>query len=711
MFRPPRRPPCRPPGAVLAALVLAAVAPPACADQAPWWNTDWTARRVVDCAAREAGYTGGEVGVVTFYTGGMARPDAADIRVAVQGRRLVGHRVLQVGPGDLVRVAFEAVPDLERYYVYFGNPAAEAVEPFEIRRGLLLEVRMGEAGSQPGTLEAFRKAWREADPVGADFVPEVSLGYNPFMDSRRSALLHFTGYFVPPRPGTYDITTSSQGGSWLHVDEQPVVAWPGDPGPSGRVPDSRSEQLPLTRRPHRLDYRNATSGGRTVAVAAWRTPEQKGKAYAPIPADAFLPIARGRLVEMDLKGEPLVADFFPEHAGEAWWPDRYAVRMRFRNLSKGISTTGGTFIWNFGDGQTATDPEPEHVYLADGDYKVTLQARRGTRSHTFETVVHVDRHWRAQDREEIDDAGDYARTVAAYDLATLDLRNLALAVDLFEHEKLQKPLIAAASELVFNRKGMPDEQVLETGLLLGESLRTAEQYQDALRTYERLEGRLQRRDRKARAAVRIGETMLRDLRQYDAAGKAYRRVLETYRRVGASWELRRAHVGLGDIYRHRGKGEEARKAYAAARAIEVAPRPPRMEAVRIGTLARYVEEYTREQNWEYAFKYLDEWAWEFPLAKLEGHWSLLRARALRAKGDREAALREALDLTGANPDSAYAVRLLMLAAECYVERGNREKARLLLQTAVEDYPEDAHHAEARRRLQALGGPVESGAEG
>jgi tetratricopeptide (TPR) repeat protein len=695
---------------VLTALVLAA-AVPALADQAAWWGAEWTARRVVDCTVRDARYTGGEVGVVTFYTGGMARPDAADIRVAVQGRRLVNHRVLQIGPGDLLRVAFQALPDVERYYVYFGNPKAEAVELMEIRRGLLLEVRMGEGGAQPGTLDAFREAWNEAEPVGADFVSEVSLGYNPFMDSSRSALLHFTGYFVPPRPGTYDIATSSQGGSWLHVDEQPVVAWPGDHGPSGRVADARSEELPLTQRPHRLDYRNATSGGRTVAVAAWRIPEQKSKAYAPIPADAFLPVARGKLVEMDLKGEPLVADFFPDHAGEAWWPDRYAVRMGFRNLSKGISTTGGTFIWHFGDGQTSTDPEPTHVYLAAGDYKVSLQAKRGTLSHVFETVVHVERNWRAQAGREIDDAGDYARAVAAYDLAKLDDRNLALSVDLFNHEKLQKPLIVAASELVFNRKGLRDEQVLETGLLLGESLRTAGQHQDAIRTYERLEQRLQRRDRKAKAAVRIGETYLRDLRQYDAAEKAYHRVLETYRQGGASWELRRAHLGLGDIERHRGKGEAARKAYTTARDIEVAPRAPKMEAVRIGTLARYVEEYTREQDWEFAFRYLDEWAWEFPLAKLNGHWSLLRAQALRSKGDREAALREALDLTGANPDSAYAVRLLVLAAECYVEQGNRQKARLLLQTAVEDYPEDAHHAEASRRLQALGGPVEGGAEG
>jgi len=186
---------------------------------------------------------------------------------------------------------------------------------------------------------------------------------------------------------------------------------------------------------------------------------------------------------------------------------------------------------------------------------------------------------------------------------------------------------------------------------LAQNLRDAGQYQDAIRAYERLEQRLRRRDRKATVAVQIGETLLRDLHQDDAAEKAYRRVLETYKQGGAAWELR-----LGDIWRHRGKGQEARKAYQAARDIEVAPRSPNIEAVRVGTLARYVEEYTREQDWEYAFKYLQDWAWEFPLAKLEGNWSLLRARALLAKGDRQAALREALDLTGASPDSPYAVR-------------------------------------------------------
>ncbi len=127
--------------------------------------------------------------------------------------------------------------------------------------------------------------------------------------------------------------------------------------------------------------------------------------------------------------------------------------------------------------------------------------------------------------------------------------------------------------------------------------------------------------------------------------------------------------------------------------------------MRVGALSRNVEEYTRQKQWDWTFKNLDDWAWEFPADKLQGHWSYLRAAALAAKGDRPGAILEAMDLLAANPRSAYAVRLLMLAADCHIAAKETDKARLLLQTAVEDYPEDPDQDKARERLKALGGPI------
>jgi gliding motility-associated-like protein len=45
------------------------------------------------------------------------------------------------------------------------------------------------------------------------------------------------------------------------------------------------------------------------------------------------------------------------------------------------NTTGGgniTYEWDFGDGQTSTDPNPTHTYTTTGAYTVTLTARNGT---------------------------------------------------------------------------------------------------------------------------------------------------------------------------------------------------------------------------------------------------------------------------------------------------------------------------------------------
>ena len=688
----------------LAAVVGAAAAAPLVADQAPWMSPDWTVRRVVGAVVDDAGEDGGEMAVCAFYTGGMTRPGAADVRVAINGRRLTPHRVLQVGPGHLVRIAFEALPTVTRYYVYYGNPKAPPPDPWEIKRGVLLEARRWASAKRPTNLPMIEAAWAKARPIGADVVSHISFGHHPFAADGTPTVFHYTGWFVPPRPGTYSIATSSDGGSWILIDGRPVVVWPGS---HGAVRDARhAKDVALTRALHRIDYWNVSHSGRTMMVAAWKGPNDKR--YRAIPPTVFLPVAEAKLVEMDLRGEKLVADFFAEHADEAWWPNRYAVRMRFKNLSK-VVTVGrtGRFEWDFGDGQTSTELEPAHIYLAPGDYTVSLKASRGVLSNTFRTKVGVERDWFNQASRKITPIAEYAKIVAAYDFAKLDVRSLVLAVDLFQHEASRQPLIAAASELALKRDGVLEKDLVKGGLILGESLRAAGRTDEAVRAYRSIERRIKAGRRKAQVAVQIPETLLKDLLRWDEAEKEYQRVLKTYATAGADAELRRAHIGIGDVWRHRGEGDKAREAYATAVAIRLTFQPPNVAAVRVGTLARYVEEYTRERQWEWAFKSIDDWAWEFPLDKLQGHWSLLRAKALLARGDRPPALREAMDLLGANPDTAYAVRLLMFAAECHVAEGQTDKARLLLQTAVEDYPEDSHQNAARVRLKALGGPVKT----
>ena len=697
----------------LALLLLAAMTAPAAADTAPWWSTEWTVRRVVEVKAEGGRPSANDVAVCAFFTGGLAKPDASDVRVAAGGRQLVNFRLLQVGPGDFVRLALETTGGESRYYVYYGNPKAEApAKPWEPPRGVLLETRRWPGGPPPDKLARLQAAWNKAAPLGADFVSHVSFGFNPFADSETPAIFHYTGWLVVQEAGTYNVDLSTNGASWLLIDGKEAVSWPGAHPPSGHA--RRAKPVALALGAHRLDFWNANDSGTMMTVAAWQLPT--GGGFEAIPPKAFLPVVQAVLVETDVAGERLVADFFADNAGESWWPERYAVRMRFKNLTKGAAappTKGappqrtGKSEWSFGDGQTSDLPNPTHIYLAPGDYTVTLKQTLAAGASTFRTKVRVERNWWKQTEPALEPLAKYADEVAKYDLQKLDLKNLTLAVSLFHHETRREALAAAAAELALKRPGVEPAEVHRVGLLLGEALRAIGKPQEAVAAYRQLEDRVKAPAEKAHFAVQTGETLLWDLYRWEDAEKEFQRVLKAFATSGVEDVLRQANIGMGDVWRHRGDGDKARRAYGAAAAKSVSVAPPNEQAVRVGTLARYVEEYTREKQWEWAFKFLDDWAWEFPKDKLDGHWSLLKATALVAKGDREAALLEANDLLAANPASPYAVRLLMFAAECHVAKGETDKARLLLQTAVEDYPEDAQQDAAKKRLAALGGPLKT----
>ena len=669
---------------------------------APWLSQDWTVRRVVEAKVQASRAAGSEAAVCTFFHGGMAKPDGSDIRVALRGRQLVGHRVIQMGPGDLCRIVFAANRDETRYYIYYGNPKAPALEPWEPQRGLLMEVRRS-MGGRADSMDQVLAAWAKATPLGADFVNHISFAFNPFGESDLPAIFHYVGWFVPPAAGEYKIATSSNGGSWVLIDDKPVVEWGGAHGPVGDARHAQAVQLSADR--HKLEYWNLSPGSPVMMVAGWETPQQAGR-FEPIPNKVFLPVAEATLVETDMPGDRLVADFFAANAGETWWPEQYAIRMQLKNLTKGISAQGGKFAWDFGDGQTSTVANPTHIYLASGDYTVTLKAGRLADTSTFRAKVRVERNWWKQTDPAIEPIKKYAEEVAQYDFPALDARNLMVAVSLFEHESASAPLVAAATALL-KHPDLKEGDAPRLGLLKSEHLRKLGKAQEAVAALRELEARVKRPATKAQFAVEAGEVLLKDLHRWDEAEQEYQRALKTYATAGADLILRRAHVGLGDIWRHRGDGEKARAAYSAAAAIKVHNLVPNEAAVRIGTLARYVEDYTRQRQWEWVTKFLEDWAWEFPADKFKGNWSYLKAVALAAQNKKAAALEEAMDVLGANPQSPYAVRLLMLAAECQVALGDKDKARLLLQTAADDYPEDPDQAKARTRLMALGGPVQA----
>ncbi|MDK1030701.1 MAG: PKD domain-containing protein [Planctomycetia bacterium] len=694
-------------GIGLAVVTVAAWAGVVRGDAARWKFGDWKVRRIVGVNYEPTPYPGEDVGVAAFFTGGVSRADGKDFRVCTASGKALRFKVLQTGPGDFARIAFELVRGIKKYYIYYGNEKAEADEAskeWQPRRGVLLEVRKSTGGGG-ASVDALKANFEKSRTLlGADFVNNVFLGHNPFAPTPTPAVLHFTGYFVAPQAGMFDIATSSDDGSFLLIDGKQVVSWPGRHGRTWQARHTTKFKL-SDRTVHRIDYWLITFGGELTAVAAWRLPGAAPRArYAALPQKVFLPIFRAQLLELDIRGKRIVPDFFAYNIGESWFDYKYVIRMKFKNISKGANPSyGSRALWEFGDGQKSTVWEPEHVYLTHGTYTVKLKVIRGPTKAEYSHRVYVNRDWNKQTQGKIDSIKIYAKRVAEYEFKTLTSANLIRAVELFARVGPAEKVVDACRALLFDeaRKDVPEAEMHSKSLLLGDRLRAAGKYADAVHAYRNGEKKVRDPAKRADLVAHSGRVILDDLNDVAKAEAEFGRALKDYGGAARTRQMRAVLIGIGDTFRRRGNLSKSRENYALAAKIKIFTRRKEQNAVRLGTLARYVEEYTRTKEFYWTFHFLDAWGWEYPRQRIEGFWSLLRGRALIAKGDLKGAAVEALDCVNTNPMSPHAVELLMLAANCRIGLDKKPEAVKLLERIVKYYPEDPKRPQAIRWLKDL----------
>src|ERR1051326_4871857 len=75
--------------------------------------------------------------------GGQIRPDGKDVRVVSVTGALVKSQLMQCTPLSISRIAFQPIPGLKRYYVYFNCPKETNAQAdgWEPTTGLTLETR------------------------------------------------------------------------------------------------------------------------------------------------------------------------------------------------------------------------------------------------------------------------------------------------------------------------------------------------------------------------------------------------------------------------------------------------------------------------------------------------------------------------------------------------------------------------------------------
>jgi tetratricopeptide (TPR) repeat protein len=685
-------------------------------------GTELNAKRSVDIPPGES-YA---VVVTEFMHHGEINPQGSNLVVSAGSRGLVPSRVLQLGPGDYCRLAFQTIKGQQRYEIFYGgDPPQQALPAWANRDGLLLETRHYKQCNL-GSLESVREAFDSSQPFGIDYVEGVSHARNPFSLQPLPFLSHYSGYLHVPSTGTYGFITSSQDCSFLLIDGKVVVSAPGRHGPARWALRGSRQDLRLEAGPHKFEYYHAATGPDATMAAFWEiNPRDSKPTPQQIPGEAFRTGLVGRLPasRVELRTMKLVPDFLVTVTGDVPLPDNDVplIAVHFQDNSPRALTLSAKPHWEFGDRQTAEGLSVDHVYLRPGVYTVKLSLKRGSRAVEMTNRVSVDRPPLTQkDSGKLHKLDDYLPILESYHPGTLDaaaLRQLVLAYQAkalaLEAEptagslSAAKPYIAAAvaaGKVAFLEasaaRGAEDLYKLAelVGPMardrLGDSQLAAEIWQGAVR-------RINVDALKAQSATKAADVAVNDL--LDRATAKTLLDLATAALGGtprgqAASELQRV---WGDYYALSGNGQAARKAYAQAEQVLGPSRSYAERTAWRGAHSRSTEEFIRQGEYERAAAELGVWQREFPSEKIDGYLTLLRARYFAGRGRYAQAVAQAEQLQAVNADSPYVDQLLLLAADCEVKRGRVDRALATLHSLLKDYPGSPLIPEVKKNIARL----------
>lgn len=632
---------------------------------AAWFDAAWPFRRALEVKWDVARATGEDVAWVDVFTAGhlVDDKDARDVRVATDDGKVVPSRVLFTGPGDVVRVAFAMPAGETKFFAYFGNKNLDDKKPpeFKARAALLQESRIFR-GEQVGSFDAMEKAWRDGGPmIGAKYVASGMLGYNPFGE-QSNVVSRLTGAVFAPTDGEYTFAVSVDDVGCLYVAGKPLIyarIGPGDARHSGKVK--------LTRGRHDLLFYHLDHGGETRYTIAWQTP---GSDKFTVIGRSELGPAFGAVVgPLEQLKKTLVADFSAEHVSECWVDGNFSQRFKFTGRVPG-GTNAAQFEWDFGDGQTASGATVDHVFIRHGVFPVRVTARIGGNSDAQTTRFNVTRDYDGFRGNPLappsEDARVFADLVTSYDVKTMPLSWLPAAARLMA-EGGERDEARAVAARIASEPEHPDRAAALAVLSTVPA--------DAAQRLKLWEAVGANSSLQPTAARELAEMLLWSAGDFPRAVK----VLTPFEGKGEPID----RVRLGQALVLAGAVERGKKILDGFQSDE----PPARRVAVSGAMARTIEAFVEDKDWESGDESWDDWMTRYPADFLAGYAVWLKVRLIETRGDAASAAKLAEAFVTAVPTSSYAPRLLDHAAKLF-EQVDAAKSAELRKRLKEKYPED-----------------------
>ncbi len=685
-------------------LLLAAVlllSGPELRGEARWWNSAWKYRRKVVLNRLAQRWPDAPAAWVKFLCAGAMKKDGSDLRVTTSRGRPVKCALKGIGPGDEALVVFEVDKAEDEYYVYYGNPSAKALPPWDPKRGLLLETRKRGPGN-PVSWAAMQRILQKSTYVyGRGYRPKIFDGYNPFGPNEDYVSI-YRGWLLAPVSGRYTFCTASDDASFMFIDGKLVCQWPGYHGAGAGLWGRFSGTIVLDKGMHRIEYYHLQAKDASACVAGWKQPGQEKKDVSLIPDWAFPGLIEAKAHGQEERSAPLSADFTCTVRADLQLDDFSYQMAAFTPVVHAWSSVK-SWRWDFGDGGVSREEKPVHVFLSPGVFPVTLEVtdakgRKASVTHRVQVIYVVkpnERSYLVERRLK-----QFEPFVKGYEVDRLDAVSVAALWTFYDRAgkaaELKKLALAALRLL----PRLPASQVEKLAVKLGDFLDAdLDMPKKALEAYEVML-KLPSKAGRAKGYIKMGDVWLFRLEDTSKAEDYYRKALELVKGTRAP-EERFSLVRLGDCARFRGEYDPAMEWYSKAEAILLSGRTPRQTLTLRGAYAQSVESWLRRKDYDAAAKELDMWEWEFPTERLEGYSTFLRVKLLMARGELDDAVKEAEILCKVNPRSNYADRLLMKVYECWMKKGDKMRAAAALRRIIKDYPASPLVPEAKSKLAAL----------
>lgn len=359
--------------------------------------------------------------------------------------------------------------------------------------------------------EVFGELWGKAVFLGAQFEDRVFSGFNPF-GANNNTLHSYSGFLKAGKSGSYRFYTASTDASFILIDGNPVVSWPGKHEQWKGINNEIWGDIHLEEGIHWFKYLHANTGDRLFAVAAVLMPGENKNTV--IPASSFIEAFAANLgPTVNPAGNPVpefawnnrqMANFDKECMHEIEFTATVPPALKTKSLK-----------WDFGDGTFGEGAKLSHVYFKRAPYNVTMtvEVQDGKKINIGQEVLVDFRYGQSEN----DDNLTYEIIKKAVNQEAscgiqVEGYNAIMAALLFYRNKKEAEQFYVKSSLM--KKAVPQELLFEfLDKLVSAGMTESEKYSEALTAWDSFTGRTNDANLMVKAKLRKAGLLIGPLRE------------------------------------------------------------------------------------------------------------------------------------------------------------------------------------------------------